>query len=1009
LRGEDASITFVLTFIFDTVRQPAVSGLYDVLALEALKLCNTFVKIIEASDRLYSSSIFLFHLCLLWSNACCSQHYYRGDNLMPSPSWHTALLSTVAVGGVLVGWTNLTAAQRRPIADETLGNERSIVTPQDNIRGVPADRIEGGARRGNNLFHSFREFHVDQGRGVYFNDPGVENILSRVTGGVGSQILGVLGVLGNANLFLINPSGIIFGPNARLDLRGSFAATTADTVQFGEQGFFSASDPTALPLLTVQPSAFLFNQLKPARIINNSTVLAAENPSRSLGFGLQVPAGESLLLLGGNVSMDGGGMVALGGRVEVGGLGEPGTVTLKADGSLGFPTGIGRADVSLTNQSRINVVAGDGGSITMNARELEIVGSFLSAGIGSNSGFVGAEAGDITLNVSNIRARDGAIISNLVGIDSIGSSGDIRITADFLSLTSEARLAAITFGQGNAGNVIIHARDHVVLNNGDIFSSVDSINSDATAVGNGGDIRITTGSLSLINSALLFAATLGQGNAGNVIIAADDRVVFDGVGADGFITSAAASSVEASGIGSGGDINIDTGSLVIRNGAGLTTSTRGQGRAGNIRITADTVSLDGVGKDGGSSGLFTTTFSGAQGRGGSITIDANSIRLRNRAVVNAQTLNRFQGGDATLNADTFEVTGGAQLITTTSGSGRAGAIALDVANRITLSGFDLDYDDRLDQFGRNRVSNRGESSGLFASTTDNSSGRGGIISITTRELDISDRARVVVNSQGSGVAGNIDISAQSVQLNRGRLTSETDARADGGNIRLRDTNLLLLRNGSDISTSAGTAGAGGDGGDIDIDADFVVAAPQENSDIRANAFTGRGGDVRINSQGLFGIAALPQDNVVTSDITASSERGVQGTVEITTLDTDPRRGLTELPATVVDASNQITQTCIGRGAEASKFVVSGRGGLPPSPLDALIGEESLSGWVTLDQAGREESKDGEAGARLALPSQASNSATPIVEAQGWIRGEDGDVKLMAAVPASVAQPAAICP
>lgn len=336
-----------------------------------------------------------------------------------------------------------------------------------------------------------------------------------------------------------------------------------------------------------------------------------------------------------------------------------------------------------------------------------------------------------------------------------------------------------------------------------------------------------------------------------MIIAADDRVVFDGVGADGLITSAAVSSVEASGIGSGGDINIDTGSLVIRNGAGLTASTRGQGRAGNIRITADTVSIEGVGNDGGSSGLFTTTFSGAQGRGGSITIDANSIRLRDRAVVNAQTLNRFQGGNVTLNADTFEVTGGAQFITATSGSGRAGDITLNVDDRITLSGFDPDYDNRLDQFGRIRVSNRGESSGLFANTTDNSSGRGGIIGITTGELNISDRARVVVNSQGSGVAGNIDISAQSVQLDRGRLTSETDARADGGNIRLRDTDLLLLRNGSDISTTAGkdeTPESEGSGGDITIDADSIVAFPNENSDISANTFTGRGGNVDITTE-----------------------------------------------------------------------------------------------------------------------------------------------------------------
>ena len=919
-------------------------------------------------------------------------------------NWQIRLMNGLVLSGMLLGWADSALAQRRPIADETLGDERSIVTPQGDIRGVPGDRIEGGARRGNNLFHSFREFHVDAGRGVYFADPGVENILGRVTGGVTSQILGRLGVLGDANLFLINPSGIVFGDNARLDVGGSFVATTADAMQFREQGFFSATNPTAPPLLTVQPSAFLFNRLNPAPIANSSKVLAAENRTGVAAFGLQVPAGESLALLGGNVNLDGGGLVALGGRVEVGGLSQPGTVTYNADRSLRFPIGVARSDVLLSNQSRINVVAGGGGSITVNAGVLKIVNSVLLAGIGSNSGFVGAQAGDITLNATDIRGRNEANISNRVRDDGVGNSGDIRITTGSLSLTHGAQLAAVTDGRGDAGNVIIHARDRVVLNNGDIFSSVDSINSDATAVGNGGDIRITTGSLSLINSALLFAATRGQGNAGNVIIAADDRVVFDGVGADGIITSAAASSVEANVIGSGGDINIDTGSLIIRNGAGLTASTRGQGRAGNIRITADTVSIEGVGNDGGSSGLFTTTFSGAQGRGGNITIDANSIRLRDRAVVNAQTFNRFQGGNVTLNADTFEVTGGAQFITATSGSGRAGDITLNVDNRITLSGFDPDYDDRVDQFGRIRVSNRGESSGLFASTTNNSSGRGGIIGITTGELNISDRARVVVNSQGSGVAGDIALSAQSVQLDQGSLTADTKAKADGGNITLRDTDLLLLRNGSNISTSAGSDRAGGNGGNIAIDADLIVALPNENSDIRANAFTGRGGTVSITSEGLFGIAAQPQENPLTSDITASSYQGVQGTVNITTPDVDPRRGLSELPVTAVDASDQITQICPGVGGrrQTGEFVVTGRGGLPPSPIDSLIGEESLAGWNTLDGEGGE--------ATSALPKQNSDLASaPIGEAQGWVMGEDGNVKLIAAAPASIIQPPAMCP
>ncbi|MGH2416665.1 MAG: filamentous hemagglutinin N-terminal domain-containing protein, partial [Microcystaceae cyanobacterium] len=137
------------------------------------------------------------------------------------------------------------------VPDGTLGSESSTVK-QDNINGFPSDVIEGGAARGANLFHSFSEFNVGEGRGAYFANPAaIENILSRVTGGNLSNILGTLGVLGNANLFFINPNGIVFGPNARLDLRGSFVASTADSLLF-ENGFeFSASNPQAPPLLTV--------------------------------------------------------------------------------------------------------------------------------------------------------------------------------------------------------------------------------------------------------------------------------------------------------------------------------------------------------------------------------------------------------------------------------------------------------------------------------------------------------------------------------------------------------------------------------------------------------------------------------------------------------------------------------------------------------------------------------------------------------------------------------------
>jgi len=263
------------------------------------------------------------------------------------------LLSSLAIGGALVSPSG-DCALSQITPDGTLGNENSTV-----ISTGAVDRINGGATRGANLFHSFRDFNVGNRRSAYFtNPPGIENILSRVTGANSSSILGTLGVTGgNANLFLINPKGVIFGSNARLDVRGSFVGTTANAIELANGDVFNASAGERLPnqLLNVNPNAFLFNQIAAQPTIKNQ--------SRS---GLEVNPGRSLLLLGGNVSLDGGILQAPGGRVELGGLAGAGTVGLNGDGnslSLSFPSEIARANVSLTNGALVDA-SGEGEAIS---------------------------------------------------------------------------------------------------------------------------------------------------------------------------------------------------------------------------------------------------------------------------------------------------------------------------------------------------------------------------------------------------------------------------------------------------------------------------------------------------------------------------------------------------------------------------------------------------------------------------------------------------------------------
>ena len=296
-------------------------------------------------------------------------------------------------------------------------------------------------------------------------------------------------------------------------------------------------------------------------------------------------------------------------------------------------------------------------------------------------------------------------------------------------------------------------------------------------------------------------------------------------------------------VGNGGNITINSGDFSLRDGAQLAASTFGQGNAGNILINIkDAVTVSGTGQESGfSSGLFTFTDSNSQGKGGDITVNTNIFRISDGALLDARTRNDQKGGDITVNANVFEALNGGQLITTTSSNGRAGKISVNANDKVIISGSDSNYDDRINKFPDN-VDNIDANSGLFVSST------------------------------GSGITGDIEVNSPKITLdNQGKLNAES-ASGNGGNINV-NSDLLLLRRNSQISTNAGTEKLGGDGGNININSKFIVAIPDENSDITANAFTGTGGNVEINSQGIFGIESRPKPTEK-NDITASSELGV---------------------------------------------------------------------------------------------------------------------------------------
>ncbi len=677
------------------------------------------------------------------------------------------------------------------------------------------------------------------------------------------------------------------------------------------------------------------------------------------------------------------------------------TVTFDGQANNGFSSGV---------DSRVAPgVEGNGGNIEISTGSLFITnGGYLSA---STSGQ--GNAGRITINASDTVLVDGvgsngisSEIRSTVESTGKGKGSNIDITTGSLFVTNGALLIASTFAQGDAGSVTIRASDTVRFSGvgSNERNSGASSTVEPTGIGNGGGIDITTGSLFVTDGGQLNATTRGQGAAGNITIRARDTVRFEGVGSNGRNSGASTVMMGSASPkkGEGGDIDITTGSLFVTDGAFLAASTEGEGDAGNVTIRAsDTVRFDGVG-NGFSSGVYSSVASRGNGNGGGIDISTNSLFfLTNGAVVNASTFGRGNAGTVTINArDTvslergskvasfvgeeavgdggdIDITTGSLFVTdrafvdaSTDGRGNAGKVTINARDTVSLE--------------------RG--SGVASLVGEGAVGDGGDIVINTGSLSLTD-AFISSTSLGTGIAGDITIqTTQNLELDRSLIDSTTRS-GNGGDISLEVGDLLLMRNSSLISTEAGTALAGGNGGNIRIKADFVVAVPTEDSDIVANAYEGKGGNINITTQGIFGLE-FRENLTPLSDITASSELGVDGEFQLDLLtNVDPTRGLAELPSNVVDASQQIDRRCTpaDQTARDNSFTITGRGGLPPSPNDLLQGESVVTNWVTLDS-------DVENKTPVTPATPKSSAPRQLVEAQGWHFNEKGQVVLTASAP-----------
>ena len=746
----------------------------------------------------------------------------------------------------------------------------------------------------------------------------------------------------------------------------------------------------------------------------------------SLEDGAQVSAGTWGPLKGGNLTVRADSVQVIGiGTSSVSSLNTNAFST--ATGAAGNLT-INTRELLVQNGGEVSAIAygvGNAGNITVQADYVRLIGasSMNSSSTNGNGGdiniFTGSldvkngaafrintygkgDAGNVNINARDMISFDRGYVYSTVEERAIGKGGDIRITTGDLSLTNGAQLNATTYGKGDGGSMNIDARKSVSLDgvfDGRLPSAVFGGVGEG-GEGKGGGIHITTDEISVTNGAQLQASTGGIGDAGNVIIDARKSVSFDGVIVGQFYTfnSYAGSRVYNNAQGKGGNIHITTDELSLTNGAQVFADTSGKGNAGNIQINAkNSVSVSGTSLiSGSSSALF--TFTNSTDKGGNIIVDTSAFRIFDGGVLNSQTFNDGDGGSITVRAKLVEVLNGGQLLATSSGNGRAGKITVNAAE-VIVNGSDRTFNDRVEKFGI-KVANAFGTKGVNNVNADSG---------------------LFVRSESLGSAGDIDVTSPQIRLdNQGRFIAES-ASGNGGNITLGVGDLLLLRRGSLISATAGTDKLGGNGGNISINVPngFIVAAPKENSDITANAFSGSGGRVTIDATGIFGMTPRSREDLVrllgtnpdpqrlpTNDITAISQTSPEfkrHRATVNTLGIDPTQGLVNLPVIPVDT--KVAQGCTASGTQAqSEFIITGRGGLPPNPGDPLSTDAVSVNLVTLENP---EARHEERNRATQLQShtrehpQKINSANPptqIVEAQGWIIDKNGDVELVAFAP-----------
>ncbi|MEH2299040.1 MAG: S-layer family protein [Nostoc sp.] len=718
---------------------------------------------------------------------------------MQTTSITLGLVNGILTAGILL-WSGFANAQVTP--DATLNT--TVSQSGNNFT------ITNGSAAGSNLFHSFREFSVPTGGSATFNlinTPNISTIFSRVTGGSISQIDGVIQTINSSNpvsLFLLNPSGIIFGVNAQLNIGGSFIGTTANSIKFADGAEFSAIGSQAAPLLSINVPVGLQlgSNPTPITVLGTGYSLTTTNASALLPITripssteLSVQPGKTLALVGGNLDLNGATLRAEQGRVELGSVGSAGLVSLMSTAqgyTLGYGNGQRFGDIHLAQRSLLDISGVNAGSVQVQGQQIQFTdGSLVLAQNfgnlpGGDTRFQATEAIDLIGTTPDAKIK-GGVRNEAFGI---GASGNISVITPRLTVKQGAALNNLTFGVGPSGNIQI----------------------DAMAIDISGFSPINPGVASNINT-----TTLGTGNAGNVFV--------------------------------------NGNSLVVSSGASLSSATFGSGSGGKVTIRNTNTTVTGESPSGVYSNISSITF--ATGNTKTLTLDTAKLQILNGGVVAATAFFAGNGGDLNINAtESIAISGQGQ---TNNSSINASSIRLDPSLRQRFGLPDM----LTANAGTVSITtpNLTLTDGGTVSVTNQGSGNGGNININADTIQLKNKGFIQAQTE-SGNGGNITLQTKNLLFLRGNslITSTAGGNGNGGNININAPIIVGLEN-SDIVANA----VRGRGGNIQITTQGIFGLKfrdqlTPDNDITASSQLGVNGNVQVNTIGVdpnSGLVQLP--------------------------------------------------------------------------------------------------------------------------------------------------------